>query len=138
MRSIGVFERQAVDAMGTVVSLFENFVRDQFSNRVEDAEAITRKRGNVFQRLDDSADLFAAHASIDLVHLASPAVWERLKRAFATRHLLLHRGGIVDQRYLDAVPDSGLSVGQRIVIRRDHAEAALADLRAVVMALDST
>jgi sarcosine oxidase delta subunit len=136
LRATGVFERFAVDATESVVGLFEVFVREQFYARASSPEAAVRGKGNVFQRLGDTAQLFADHTGIDLRALAGPDRWERLQRAFARRHVLVHRGGIVDQRFLDQVPNSGLAVGQRLVIHRADADEAMSDLEAVVHALD--
>ena len=135
-RATGVFERFAVDAIESVVSLFEAFAREQFFARASSPEDVVRGKGNVFQRLGDTAQLFADHIGIDLSALAGHDRWDRLQRAFARRHILVHRGGIVDQRFLDQVPDSGLAIGQRLVIRRVDADEALSDLEAVVQALD--
>jgi sarcosine oxidase delta subunit len=135
LRAIGVFERFAVDALGSVASLYEQFARDQFFSRSAEAAELVRGRGNVFQRLDDTAVLFAEHAELDLVALAGPERWDRLRRAFAQRHVLEHRGGIVDQRFLDQVADAGVALGQRLVIRRTDAESALDDLAWIVGAV---
>jgi uncharacterized Zn finger protein (UPF0148 family) len=137
LRSAGVFERFAVDAIESSVSLFEMFAREQFARRVANAATHTSGKGNVFQRLDDTAELFSAHAGLDLPALAGAERWERMKRAFARRHVLTHNGGIVDQRFLDRVPDSGLKLGQRLVVRRDEAARALDDLDAVVQAVSA-
>ena len=135
MRAAGVFERFAVDAIKSTVSLFEVFAREQFGQRVADAAAVTRGKGAIFQRLDDTADLFAAHAGVDLVALAGERRWSDLKAAFARRHVLVHRDGIVDERFLELVPSGGLRVGQRLVVTRRQAEAALDDLEALVTAV---
>jgi len=135
LRAAGVFERFAVDAIESTVSLFEMFAREQFARRVADATAHPGGKGNIFQRLDDTADLFSERAGLDLVELVGIERWERLKRAFARRHVLTHKGGIVDQKFLDRVPDSGLKLGQRLVIRRPDAAQALDDLQALVGAL---
>lgn len=138
LRAIGVLERFAVDAVESVVALFEMFAREQFSQRDPDAATHTRAKGNVFQRLDDAAKLFAEHADIDLAELAGPERWARLKRAFAQRHVLTHNGGIVDVRFLEQVPDSPLRLGQRVIVSRGNAELALDDLEAVVRTLASS
>lgn len=135
LRAAGVFERFAVDAIESTVSLFEMFAREQFARRVADAATHSAGKGNVFQRVDDTAALFSEHASVDVVELVGAARWERLKRAFARRHVLTHNGGIVDQKFLDRVPDSGLKLGQKLVIRRVDAAQALDDVEAVVRAI---
>jgi hypothetical protein len=99
----GVFGRFAVDAIESVVSLFEQFAREQFFERVDDADTHTKNKGNIFQRLDDTATLFGDHADIDLPSLVGTDRWERLKRAFAQRHVLVHNGGVVDERFLNQV-----------------------------------
>lgn len=138
LRAAGVFERFAVDAIESTVSLFEMFAREQFTRRVADAATHTAGKGNVFQRLDDTAELFAVHAGTDIAELAGTERWERLRRAFARRHVLTHNGGIVDQKFLDRVPDSGLRLGQRLVIRRADAAQALDDLEALVRAVSAS
>lgn len=112
LRAAGVFERFAVDAIESTVSLFEMFAREQFAQRVPDAQLHTEGKGNVFQRLDDTAVLLSEHADVDLVDLAEQHRWQRLKRTFARRHVLTHNGGIVDAKFLGQVPDSGLRLGQ--------------------------
>src|SRR5215216_1071705 len=100
-------------------------------------ERETLRAAGVFERFDDTAELFSEHAGLDLLALAGAERWERLKRAFARRHLLTHKGGIVDQKFLDRVPDSGLKLGQRLVVRRADAAQALDDLDAVVQAVSA-
>lgn len=43
--------------------------------------------------------------------------------------------GVIDQRFLDQVPDAAATVGQRLIIRRTEAETVLDDLEAFVAAL---
>jgi hypothetical protein len=135
LRAAGVFERFAVDAIESMVSLFEMFAREQFARRVPNAEQHTKGKGNVFQRLDDTAKLFADHAGIDVVALAGEERWTRLKGGFARRHVLTHNARIVDQKFLEQVPTAGLKVGQRLVVRRPDAANVLDDLEAFVRAL---
>lgn len=135
LRAAGVFERFAVDAIESVVSLFEIFAREQFTQRVAEAEQHTKGKGSVFQRLTDTAELFNAHAEVDLFALVGEARWERFKRTFAQRHVLTHNGGVIDERFLAQVPDSGLALGQRLVLRRADATEALDDLEAIVHCL---
>jgi hypothetical protein len=135
LRALGVFERFAVDTITSVVSLFEPFAREQFRDRVQVADDAVRGKGNVFQRLDDTAQLFMAYTGLDLVRIVGKDRWQRLRRAFAQRHVLTHCGGVVDQRYLDQIPDATVLVGQRLIIRRTDAERALDDLEVLVTAL---
>jgi sarcosine oxidase delta subunit len=135
LRAAGVFERFAVDAIESTVSLFEIFAREQFAQRVVNGQQYTKGKGNVFQRLDDTATLFAVHADVELVELVGAERWQRLKRTFARRHVLTHNGGIVDEKFLSQAPDSGLRRDQRLVVRRSEATQALDDLEGVVRTL---
>jgi len=125
LRAAGGFERFGVDAIESTASLFEMFARGQFTRRVADAQTPTAGKGNISQRLDDTAQLFADHAGIDVVELAGAERWSRLKLAFARRNVLTHNGGIIDQKFLDRVPDSSMRLGQRLVVRRADAVQAL-------------
>lgn len=66
LRRQGVLDRQYVDTVGNVVGVVESLARTVFVEQVPDAAELTKGRGNVFQRLDDLADLFRTHLSKDL------------------------------------------------------------------------
>lgn len=123
LREQGVFDRIAVDTLGRVVGITEALASSAFRSRVPDSDPILRGRGNVFQRLDDTADLFATHLDLDL--RSAPGVdWQGLKRFWAARHAHVHADGRVDEKYLRAVPDSPLKAGQRVIVStRDALDA---------------
>jgi hypothetical protein len=135
LRAAGVFDGFAADQVKLVVTLFEIFADEQFKKRVSDHAAPVVGKGKIFQRLDDTDALFAVHAGFNIHDLVDQAVWERLSRIFEQRHVLIHRNGIVDQRYLDNVPNTRLKLGQRLLMDRAEAEQALDDLEVIVKAL---
>lgn len=115
LREQGVFERINVDVLGRVVAIVEECASSVFKDRVANAEAILKGKGNVFQRLDDMAGLFQAELGVDLRSI--PGVrWPDLVRLWAARHVHSHAGGLVDDRYLKALPGAGLAVGQRVAV----------------------
>ncbi len=134
-RDAGVFEGMAGNTLKNVVTLFEVFARDQFTTRASNPTAAIKGKGNLFQRLDDTAQLFTDHCGIDLPAAAGAAVWQRLREDFARRHVLTHCDGIVDAKFLAVVTNIGLQIGQRLVITRQDAERALGDVESVVQAL---
>lgn len=67
--------------------------------------------------------------------LASGAGWQQLREDFARRNVLTHCDGIVDAKFLAIVPNSGLQLGQRLVISRQDTERALDDVEKVVQTL---
>lgn len=54
-----------------------------------------------------------------------------LSEAHARRHLFVHRGGVVDARYIEAVPDSALSKGMRLEADVEYWRTASKAMRTV-------
>jgi hypothetical protein len=135
-RAAGVFEDSAANVVKGVVTQFEVATKADFRRRVPTADTILKKEpGNIFQRLDDVERLYRDHASIDVPAVIGTDRWERLRVTFQQRHVLIHLHGHVDQKYLDRVSGSRLTIGQRLVISRARAEQALEDLEAAVAQL---
>jgi hypothetical protein len=80
---------------------------------------------NVFQRLDDMAELFQAHVGSDLRGTVGPPLWSLLESTWAARHVFAHRDGIVDDRYLATVPTATVSVGQRLTVSEASVRQAI-------------
>jgi hypothetical protein len=125
----GVFQRLWVDTIENLVGIFETLARPVFRTHVGNADQVLRSKGNVFQRLEDAADIYVAHGLGDFRAAVDPTVWQRLRRTWATRHVFTHNDGIVDQRYLDAVPGSPLKVGQRLTVSEAFCREAIEDTR---------
>ncbi|MGI8484491.1 MAG: hypothetical protein ACR2OU_09515 [Thermomicrobiales bacterium] len=71
---------------------------------------------NVFQRLDDASALWLGATSRGFDSLLAPTDLARLKVYYQRRHLLSHREGIVDEKYLAKSGDTRFSLGQRITV----------------------
>jgi hypothetical protein len=136
LREQGVLNRVAVDTLGRVVGVVEALAASQFSALVPNAAAILKGKGNVFQRLDDLSDLFNSHLGID-VRTAEGVDWPTLKRLWAARHAHVHADGLVDEKYLNAVPSSSMKLGQRIVITETDARTSIAQAAALLDAMVS-
>lgn len=128
LRESGVLHRTYVDTIENIVGTVEVVADRVFRGVVPepDASAALKGKGKIFQRLDDLADLYMTHVHINLRHELGPR-WNDLLRAWATRHVFTHCDGVVDEKYLAAVPGTGLRVGQRVQIREADAQAALND-----------
>jgi hypothetical protein len=101
----------------------ETFADSEYRRRVPDAAASLKSLGNVFQRLDDLADLFGPLGT-DPRDVAG-IDWAALKRLWAARHAHTHADGRVDEKYLRAVPNSPLQLGQRVVVSQQDARGAI-------------
>lgn len=134
LREQGMFDRIYVDVLGNVVGIVETLAKATFNTRVTNPDTITKGKGNVFQRLDDTADLYTAHLGVDL--RAAPAVtWPELLRLWAVRHVHTHNDGRVDDRYLRAVRSTTLGLGQRVLVPADDARTAITQAVALCTAV---
>lgn len=131
LREQGVLDRQYVDTIENVVGVVEALAGAIFSERVSNAAELTKGKGNVFQRLDDLADLFRTHLSKDLPSNMGQR-WAELQRAWASRHVHVHNDGVVDDRYLRSVPTTTLKLGQRLSVAEGDARRAIDNARALV------
>ncbi len=64
--------------------------------------------------------------------LVSDAAWTALSIVFQQRHVLVHRNGMIDQQFVDRVPNTAQRVGQRLIVGREDAERALDTLEELV------
>ena len=92
-------------------------------------------KGNVFQRLDDTADLFVAAGFRDLRTDVAAAAWQRLGELWAARHVFTHNDGIVDAKYLLRVPTGPVPLGQRLTTTDVQVRAAIDDTRTLCTAI---
>jgi hypothetical protein len=134
LRETGVVHRTYVDTIENLVGIVEVLADRVFRSQVPSADTALKGRGNVFQRLDDLAGLFAEHLAID-VRSASGLDWSSLLQVWAARHVFTHCDGIVDAKYFVAVPMSPHRVGQRLQITEADTRAAIENTRALCEAL---
>jgi hypothetical protein len=125
LKEQGVLDKTYVDTIENLVGIVETLADAIFRSAVPDAGQVLRRRGNVFQRLEDSADLFDEHAGVDLREAMRDA-WRVLLETWAARHVFVHNDGVVDEKYLLAVPDSPLREGQRLRFTEQQTRAAIA------------
>lgn len=128
LRESGVLDRTYVDTIENIVGIIEALAARVYRSGVADPDQKLKGLGKVFQRLDDMAGLFARDLSRD-VRTVMGSSWVELTEAWAARHVFTHCDGIVDAKYLTAVPSSTLRAGQRLRIDEafarstiDHAE----------------
>lgn len=125
LREQGVLDRAYADTIKNLVGIVETLAEAVFRSRVGTAEDALRRKGKIFQRLDDMADLFSNHNLTDLRDRLRDD-WPNLQSAWAVRHVLTHNDGIVDDKYLDADPTPTLRLGQRLRVSSVQAHQAIA------------
>lgn len=135
LREQGVFTRLWVDTLENLVGVVEALGSGVFRDAVGDSEQRLRGKGNVFQRLDDTAALFVDAGYPDLRAVVDPARWQRLLEFWATRHVFTHNDGLVDAKFLAKVPTRAVQIGQRLTITAELCKQAIADAEALCVAL---
>jgi hypothetical protein len=136
LREQGVFTRIWVDTLKNLVGVVEALARAEFHAAVGDAAQRVKAQGmGVFQRLGPTADLFADAGYRDLRQEVGAATWQRLLQVWATRHLFTHNDGVVDQKYLAAVPTSTARPGQRLTVTEQQTRQAIADTQQMCLAI---
>ena len=124
LRELGSVEQTASSTLGAVVSALEAFLRQSFNERVPNADTVIAGRGNVFQRLDDTADLYRKHLAVDVAATLG-GDWDRLRVLYGIRHLVTHNNGIVDDRHLKRFPTFPIPIGQRVTVSLMDARDAI-------------
>jgi hypothetical protein len=79
-------------------------------------EPFGQPRFNAFQRLNEAKQLWSDAIHITFDSWLTDAELIQLERLYQKRHLLAHREGIVDSKYIEKTNDNSYKVGQRITI----------------------
>ena len=132
-----MFTRLWVDTFENVVGVVEPLARAVFYDAVPDAAARVKGNWNVFQRLDDLADLFVASGHADLRILLDDKVWLRLQATWAIRHLFTHNDGVIDDKYIAKMPTSAAKLGRRATVTEPLCRQAIADAHILCTAIAS-
>lgn len=126
LRESGVLDRTYVDTIENLVGVVEALAERVFRSAVPSADTKLKGKGKAFQRLGDLTDLFAQHLAVD-VRATVGSDWHALIQTWAARHVFTHCDGVVDAKYLDAVPGSTQGVGQRLRISETDARTAISN-----------
>jgi hypothetical protein len=119
------------DQFSRLVGAFER-LNEALFDKLPGAAGI-QKKGSVFQRLDDASSLWRQASGKGYGDFLSASELQRVKLLFHRRHVLSHRQGLVDQKYLRNSGDTCYKVGQRIVAR----DADVMDLVELIAKLTS-
>ncbi|MEV5715391.1 hypothetical protein AB0L41_15935 [Amycolatopsis mediterranei] len=135
LREQGVFTRIWVDTLENLVGVVETMASRVFHAAVAEAATLVKGKGNIFQRLDDTADLFAASGHSDVRTVIDAPTWQRLQEAWAARHLFTHNDGLIDAKYLAKVSSGTARPGQRLTITEAMCRQAITDTEALCRAI---
>lgn len=105
--------QQREDIIKSLVDSFESFARNRY---LELGGTLDRRDGNIFQRVKDGSDRFRDLTGKEYIDFIDGSDMADLVILVNRRHLLTHRNGIIDDRYLSNSGDSDYELGQRIVV----------------------
>lgn len=113
--------RQLRHAYGDLVSTFE-----VFCNRK--ANRISQEKGN-FQVLYDARKYFKDHAGVDMLANITGADLLALRRVFQKRHVCIHAGGEITDRYVKMIPEDSKLLGTPVVLTFEELDTAATAMR---------
>lgn len=107
-------------ALGDIVTAFQRFMEFKYSEYTN----ISPKM-NIFQKLIEGSQLWKDQLNQGYEDWISSSELIFLSIMFQRRHILEHKQGIVDQRYLDNTNDSEYTLGERLVINQSDLQKTL-------------
>lgn len=114
-----------------IISSFERYAEACFNKLPNSCQY--KLHYNQFQRLMESDCLWKNATSTGYSDILNDKEYQTLNRYFQQRHLLAHRDGIVDQKYIDRANDHRFDVGQRLIVT----EESVCELVAIVKTLSN-
>jgi Zn finger protein HypA/HybF involved in hydrogenase expression len=113
--------RQLRHAYGDLISTFE-----VFCNRK--AKQLTQELGN-FQVLFDARKFFKKHTSLDILENITGDNLLTLRRVFQKRHVCIHTGGEITDRYVKMIPEDKKLLGTQVSLSVDELDSAANSIR---------
>jgi hypothetical protein len=114
-------DRQLRHAYGDLVSTFEVFCSRK-------AKRISQEQGN-FQVLFDARKYFKTHAGIDILANIAGDQLLALRRVFQKRHVYIHAGGEITERYVKMIPEDSKLQGTKAVLTVEELDTAATAMR---------
>jgi hypothetical protein len=117
-------DRALRHAYADLVSTFELLCKRR-------ARKITAEKGQ-FQNLEATRQFFKQHCSVDVFAQLNDSEWLYLRRLFQKRHLRTHATEVIDDRYINQIPEDTHLLGRPPALSLAEFEAAAEALRMVV------
>ena len=122
-------EHLIADSLENVVSAFDGFGREVVRVHAPKSNDPARAANLSFQNLAGVKANLQALFGFDLPGGITSDEWKLAVRCFSKRHLLAHKMGVIDQKYIDATNDPAAIVGRRIVITADEVRGLIDAVR---------
>ena len=112
-------EHLIADSLENVVSAFDGFGRETARVNAHRASDAARAMNLSFQNLAGVRTNLQTLFGFDIAAALETDEWQLAIRCFNKRHLLAHRMGVIDQKYIDATVDPAAVIGRRVAITSD-------------------
>ena len=113
-------EKMVENALADCVAAFDGFGNEAVRHRAAAATTPARAADLKFQNLTGSLKNVRELFGFDLAAGVTAEEWAFAGRCFQKRHLLAHKMGVVDEKYLAATQDPDAQVGRRIAVTAEE------------------
>lgn len=113
-------EKMIESALADCVAAFDGFGNEAVRHRAAAATAPAKAMDVKFQNLTGSQKNVCELFGFDLAAGVTAEEWVFAGRCFQKRHLLAHKMGVVDEKYLAATQDPAAQVGRRIAVTAEE------------------
>ncbi len=104
------------DALENCVSAFDGFGRESCRVRARASRAPDKVNAISFQNLQTASERLRSLFDVDFKGAVDTQLWRRSRLAFMRRHLIAHRSGVVDDKYVSETQDHTFALGRRLRI----------------------
>jgi hypothetical protein len=123
------------DALENCVSAFDGFGRETCRVRAARSSNPGKAESVSLQNIDIAADRLRDLFGADLRGAVSTAEWNAVRQGFMKRHVVAHRSGVADERYIAEIGDQQAVAGRRIPLSSDEVRQLVDRLRVLGEAL---
>lgn len=117
-----------------IVTCFETFHKKLNELALAEAGSMTTKlpRLNLFQSIRDTQNWFQQHHNLDLFSELSPKEICLLDLVFNKRHVIVHNGGVMDEKYIEKTNGDHRDIGKPVPLSKEEVMKAIDVMRRVV------
>jgi hypothetical protein len=123
--------RLVENALEDAVSTMDGFGREICKIYAMLASDPSKVQNVSFQSIEGARNQILSEYQIDISSAIGPVNWNALVRSFQKRHLLAHRMGVIDQRYLDVTGEDSRLLGRKVKIENSEVAEMLNSLSEV-------
>lgn len=111
-----ICKKEAEGTFRDIVAAFQYFAAQCYSKL-----STKKARPNDFQIVEKGDKLFKKQTGKGYLTWISDIEFEKMNLYFQRRHLIEHKGGIVDPQYIEMSNDNSYKIGQRVVVKEADA-----------------